>query len=407
MTRNRSRYQRTSSTRADPGSRSMASSSAAVFHVWVVGGIMGAGVHGNVKAERASNSRESLDWRCSSSTREARVSFIMGLWSSFIALMFSLAVASTAAAQLPHPQENSGANAQIGRGTWIEERPLSSPRVEVAAAVPGEELHVVGGNRDGVAAETTHESYDVRANAWHMLAPLPEPRDHIAVVEAGGKLFAFGGFATPVHKGASADSFAYDPAADRWRRLPSMPTARGSAGAAMVNGKIHVIGGRGPDGVTVAAHEIFDPQNDQWTEAAPLPLARDHLAVVAVEGKVHVIGGRTGSPFDRVGQHDVFDPGIGKWSSRAPLPTPRGGVAAVYYAGQILVLGGELPPDYTFSENEAYSPKTDSWTTLTAMPHGRHGFGGGVIDQYAYFVGGSLTPGDGGATDQLIRFGRR
>jgi len=51
--------------------------------------------------------------------------------------MFSLAVASTAAAQLPHPQENSGANARIGRGTWIEERPLSSPRVEVASAALG------------------------------------------------------------------------------------------------------------------------------------------------------------------------------------------------------------------------------------------------------------------------------
>jgi hypothetical protein len=42
--------------------------------------------------------------------------------------------------------------------------------------------------------------------------------------------------------------------------------------------------------------------------------------------------------------------------------------------------------------------------TLAAMPHGRHGFGGGVIGGDAYFVGGSLTPGDGGATDQLIRF---
>jgi hypothetical protein len=38
------------------------------------------------------------------------------------------------------------------------------------------------------------------------------------------------------------------------------------------------------------------------------------------------------------------------------------------------------------------------------MPHGRHGFGGGVIGDSAYFVGGSLTPGDGGATNQLIMF---
>jgi hypothetical protein len=70
----------------------------------------------------------------------------------------------------------------------------------------------------------------------------------------------------------------------------------------------------------------------------------------------------------------------------------------------ILVLGGELPPDHTFPENEAFDPKTNRWTSLAPMPHGRHGFGGDVIGDGAYFVAGSLTPGDKGATDQLLRF---
>ena len=73
------------------------------------------------------------------------------------------------------------------------------------------------------------------------------------------------------------------------------------------------------------------------------------------------------------------------------------------YAGMILVVGGELP-DHTFPENEGYDPKADRWTSLAPMPHGRHGFGGGVIGDDAYFVGGSLIPGDSGATDQLIKF---
>ncbi len=55
------------------------------------------------------------------------------------------------------------------------------------------------------------------------------------------------------------------------------------------------------------------------------------------------------------------------------------------------------------AENEGYDPKTDRWTTLAPMPHGRHGFGCGVIGDNAYFVGGSLEPG-GGITDQLIMF---
>lgn len=60
--------------------------------------------------------------------------------------------------------------------------------------------------------------------------------------------------------------------------------------------------------------------------------------------------------------------------------------------------------DHTFPENEAYDPNTDRWTSLAPMPHGRHGFGGDVIGDDAFFVGGSLSPGDKGATDQLLMF---
>jgi hypothetical protein len=68
------------------------------------------------------------------------------------------------------------------------------------------------------------------------------------------------------------------------------------------------------------------------------------------------------------------------------------------------VLGGELPPNHTFPENESYDPASDRWVALAPMPAGRHGFGGAVIGSNAYFVGGSLTPGGGGITDQLIMF---
>lgn len=235
-------------------------------------------------------------------------------------------------------------------------------------------------------------------------APLPEPRDHLAVAVANAKIYAFGGFATDVHKDASNQAFEYDAATDAWRVLPPMKVPRGAAGAASVDGKIHVIGGRGLDGVVVAAHEVFDPRSRTWTEAAPLPTARDHMVVIAADGRIHAIGGRLSSPINRTDAHDIYDPATGKWTSGAPLPTPRSGLASANYRGLILVLGGELPPDHTFPENEAYDPNTNRWTSLAPMPHGRHGFGGDVIGDDAFFVGGSLTPGDKGATDQLLVF---
>src|ERR1700722_11250167 len=101
-------------------------------------------------------------------------------------------------------------NAEPGPGTWADERPLPALRAEVAATVVLGQLHAFGGALNNVS-ETAHDAYDPVTKMWRARAPLPEARDHLAVVEAGGKIFAFGGFATPVHKGASTDSFEYDP----------------------------------------------------------------------------------------------------------------------------------------------------------------------------------------------------
>ncbi len=44
------------------------------------------------------------------------------------------------------------------------------------------------------------------------------------------------------------------------------------------------------------------------------------------------------------------------------------------------------------------------WRTLTAMPAGRHGTGAAVLGKSLYVAAGSLKPGSGGVTDQLIVF---
>jgi N-acetylneuraminic acid mutarotase len=69
----------------------------------------------------------------------------------------------------------------------------------------------------------------------------------------------------------------------------------------------------------------------------------------------------------------------------------------------IVVLGGELPPD-TFPNNEAFDPKSMQWRSLTVMPHGRHGTSAAVIGKNLYIAAGSLKPGSGEVTDQLIVF---
>jgi hypothetical protein len=78
-------------------------------------------------------------------------------------------------------------------------------------------------------------------------------------------------------------------------------------------------------------------------------------------------------------------------------------LATAVYRGMIVVLGGELAPN-TFPQNEAYDPKSLAWRTLAAMPVGRHGTGAAVIGTNIYVAAGSLKPGSGEVTDQLIVF---
>jgi N-acetylneuraminic acid mutarotase len=127
------------------------------------------------------------------------------------------------------------------------------------------------------------------------------------------------------------------------------------------------------------------------------------MALVAAEGKLHAVGGRFGASNDKTDMHDIYDPTTNSWTLGPPLPTARSGLAYTLYRNLILVLGGELAPN-TFVENEAYDPKTNTWRALAPMPAGRHGTAAATTGGNVYLAAGSLKPGAGGVTDQLIVF---
>ena len=102
---------------------------------------------------------------------------------------------------------------------------------------------------------------------------------------------------------------------------------------------------------------------------------------------------------------DIYDPKTNTWTSGPPLPTARSGLMASYYKNLFMVLGGEVPQEQrTNAENEAYDPKTNAWRKLAPMPAGRHAAGTAVVGDAVYVVAGSLRPGSGQVTDQLIVF---
>jgi N-acetylneuraminic acid mutarotase len=289
-------------------------------------------------------------------------------------------------------------------GSWTMKAPVPAALNEVTVAYAGGKLHVMGGSVLGFTGPY-HQEYDSATDKWRARSPLPRALDHIGSAVANGKVYAIGGFVGGgVHKDGQNTAFEYDPALDTWRILAPLKAGRGSVGVVALDGKIHAIGGRAPDGTTVATHEVYDPATNAWKELAPLPKARDHVAAAVADGKIHVAGGRFGPPTERTNMHDIYDPATNSWTAGPPLPTPRSGLAGTYYKGLFMVLGGELPPATTFAENEGFDAKAGSWRTLAPMPGGRHATAAATDGERVYLAGGSLKPGAGEVTNQLIVF---
>jgi N-acetylneuraminic acid mutarotase len=292
-------------------------------------------------------------------------------------------------------------------GIWTQKHPLPTVRSEVYAAAANGKLYVIGGQNNERTDLYVNDEYDPATDSWRERAGMPHGMNHAAMTSLDGKIYVAGGFAFPIHVEAHDLFFSYDPASDQWKNLAPLSSPRASVGLVALDGKIHAIGGRGLDKVTVATHEVYDPASNKWTPAAPLPVGRDHAGVVVEGGKIHVVGGRTKEPADNTAFHDVYDPETDRWTSAPPLPEPRSAGAIVYYHGLIIYGGGECKDNKPFALNEAFDPKTGTWSELAPLPGARHGFGGAVIGDTAYFAGGwtgSATRCADKPTDELLAF---
>ena len=89
-------------------------------------------------------------------------------------------------------------------------------------------------------------------------------------------------------------STVYAQSPGSWTMKAPIPTPRNEVALAAVAGKIHVIGG-GVAGVAGTYHDEYDPATDRWRTRAPLPHGLDHIGTAALNGKIYTVGGFVGS----------------------------------------------------------------------------------------------------------------
>jgi N-acetylneuraminic acid mutarotase len=186
---------------------------------------------------------------------------------------------------------------------WARAADATVARQEIYPAVLDGRIIVAGGVLSQAPGFTDHvEAYDVKTGHWATLAPLPEGRHHIALAEAGGKIYGIGGFSGAIPDWrAHATVFVYDGQANRWSPGPSLPQARAEGVIASVKGKIYFIGGRVPTSPT-AAHisehtdtprgDALDLRSGRWEPIANAPSARNSAAAAVIDNKIYVVGGR-------------------------------------------------------------------------------------------------------------------
>lgn len=280
------------------------------------------------------------------------------------------------------PALAAGATQQWNRGA-----PLPLARGEVAAALAGGEIYVVGGFTADGRNSPRVDAYSPAKNSWRRIPDLPLPVDHTMAAGYRGRLYVVGGHG---RRGARPTTlFVYSHGA--WGRLRPMPEQRAAGGAAVVNGKLYVVGGIASASRLAKRTLVYDIARRRWASIAG-PTPREHLAVTALNGRIYAIAGRTAGAGTNLNVVEVYTPGARKWRRLPPVSGRRGGTGAAGIGRWIVSAGGETRTA-AIRTVYRYDVRRQRWSRLPSLPTARHGLGVAAAGGKVYVIGGGTTPG--------------
>ena len=189
-----------------------------------------------------------------------------------------------------------------------------------------------------------------------------------------------------------------------WRAEPELPDRRDEPRAVAAGGKAYLAGGTAdilgaePSDIpgvsrieveSIAALTEFDPATRRYTELRPMPQALNHVGIAEYRGDVYVVGGH-GRLVQGLDAKDVFwrySPATDRWSDMPALPSRRGAAGTGVIGGRLYVVGGMLQgrPVATL---EIFDFATGRWTRGPDMPTPREHVTAAVLDGELYVLGG-------------------
>lgn len=165
-----------------------------------------------------------------------------------------------AAGGLPGSRSNDFAVYDTALDEWTPLAAMPTPRDHLAAFAAEGKFYAVAGRFNGVLMNEV-EVYDPATNGWAARTPIPTARGGIAAAVVSGLAYVFGGEGNVLDpNGIFNQAEEYNIAADEWRAVAPMPVGVHGIGAAALGGKIYIPGGGPLEGFGVTdLHQVFTP----------------------------------------------------------------------------------------------------------------------------------------------------
>jgi len=161
--------------------------------------------------------------------------------------------------------------------SWVVESLMPQGRAAGGAVVLNGRIWLVGGVSLNGAWIPEVWSWDGKGRWTTGLAPMPTPRDHLAVATYRGSICAAGG------NGGERAFECYEPARNQWSKLPDLRRPVIAARAAELAGWFWVV-----------AVDLQVYNADRWYFAPPPQSLRGGLAMAVIDDALYIVEGATG-----------------------------------------------------------------------------------------------------------------
>ncbi|MEF2278526.1 NPCBM/NEW2 domain-containing protein [Deinococcus sp. YIM 134068] len=244
----------------------------------------------------------------------------------------------------------------LATNSWAAVQDMPQQITHGAVAADGGTIYMAGGfvGRHPGPQTANVWKYSVAQGTWSAGPPLPRAVGAGALVRLGRRLHFFGGTErdpsdTNIYRRDSPDHWVLnlDGGDTTWESLAPLPNPRNHLAGAVLNGRIYALGGQhlgDEDHGNQAAVHAYDPATNTWTERASLPREVGHInaSTVAWGGQLVVVTGVAGHSAE-IADVNAYDPAANRWTALTPLPAARQSPVAGVIDGQLVVSTGSLP----------------------------------------------------------------